>query len=58
MEGRVYSAYTSTSPFIIKGGQDRSLNKGRNMEAEADVQPIEECYLLACLSWLAQPIFI
>jgi hypothetical protein len=29
--------------------------QGRNLETRADVKAMEECYLLACFSWLAQP---
>ena len=51
-EERADVAYTSTSQFIIKGSQ------GKNLEAGADAEDMEECYLLAGFSCLAQPAFL
>jgi hypothetical protein len=50
-EGRVYSAYISTLPFITKGTQ-------AGQEAGADAEAMEGCYLLACFPWLAQVVFL
>ena len=35
----------------------QELKQGRNLEAGADAEAIEECCLLACFPWLAQPVF-
>jgi hypothetical protein len=43
----VYSAYTSILLFITKGSQGRN-SQGRNLEAEADAEVMEGCYVLAC----------
>lgn len=40
---------------IRKSGQE--LKQGRNLKAGTDVEAMEECCLLACSSWLAQPAF-
>jgi hypothetical protein len=55
---RVYSAYTSTLLFITRGSQDRNSTQGRNLEAGADAEAMEGCYLLACFPWLAQPVLL
>jgi hypothetical protein len=34
------------------------LKQGRNLEAGADTAAMEECCLLACFPWLAQPAFL
>ena len=49
-EERVYSAYTSTSQFIINGSQDRQLKQGRHLEAGADTEVLEGCllFLVVC----------
>jgi hypothetical protein len=36
----------------------QELKQGRNLETGADAEAMEECFLLACLSWLAQPAFL
>jgi hypothetical protein len=30
----------------------------RNLESDADAEAVEECCLLACSSWLAQPALL
>ena len=44
----------STSLFITEGSQDRN-SQGRNLEAGADTEAMEECCLLVDSPWLAQP---
>jgi hypothetical protein len=39
-----------------KSGQE--LKQGRNLEAGANAEAMEGCYLLACSSWLALPAFL
>jgi hypothetical protein len=39
-----------------KSGQE--LKQGSNLEAGADAEAMEGCYLLACSPWLAQPAFL
>jgi hypothetical protein len=39
-----------------KTGQD--LTQGRNLEAGADAEAMEGCYLLVCFPWLAQPALL
>jgi hypothetical protein len=39
-----------------KSGQE--LTQGRNLEAGADAEAMEGCYLLACFSWFAQLAFL
>ena len=39
-----------------KSGQELTL--GRNLEAGADAEAMEGCYLLACFPWLAQPALL
>lgn len=36
----------------------RELKQGRILEARADAETMEGCYLLACFSWLAQMAFL
>jgi hypothetical protein len=36
----------------------QKLKQGRNLEAGADAETTEECCLVACSSWLAQPVFL
>ena len=48
-EERIYLTCVSTSQFILKGHQDRNSKQGRNLEAGADAEAMEECCLLACL---------
>ena len=55
-EERVYSAYIYTLLFITKGRQE--LTQGRNLEAGADAEAMEGCFLLACFPWLAQLAFL
>jgi hypothetical protein len=52
-EQGVYSAYTSTLLFITERSQNRN-SQGRNLETEADAEPTEGRYLLACFPWFAQ----
>jgi hypothetical protein len=54
-EERVYSSYTSTLLFITK--KVRTGAKA-SQEAGADAEALEECFLLACLSQLAQPALL
>jgi len=51
-----YLAYTSTSPLSWKSGQE--LKRGRNLEAGADAEALEEWCLLAISMWLTQPAFL
>ena len=46
------SVYTSRQQYITEESQ------GRNLEAGADAEAMEEHCLLACSSWLAQPVFL
>lgn len=39
-----------------KSGQE--LKQGKNQAAGIDAEAVEECCLLACSSWLAQPAFL
>jgi hypothetical protein len=56
-EERVYSASASTLvQHQRKSGQ--GLTQGRNLEAGADAEAMEGCYLLACFPWLAQLAFL
>jgi hypothetical protein len=54
-EERVYSAYTSILPFIIK---EVRTGTQAGQEAGADAEAMEGCSLLACFPWLAQPVFL
>jgi hypothetical protein len=47
-EERVYSAYISTSEFIIEGSPGSNSKQGRNLEAGANAEAMEGCCLLAC----------
>jgi hypothetical protein len=49
------SAYTSTLLFITK---EVKTGTQAGQEAGADTEAMEECSLLACLTWLAQPAFL
>lgn len=40
--------------YITKGSQDLELKHIRNLEARADAQAMEGCYLLTCVPWLVQ----
>lgn len=51
-----YLSFTSIL-FIVGGSQVRN-SWGRNLEAGAEAEAIEECCLLACSSWLAQLSFL
>lgn len=53
-EERVCLVHTSTLLFIIKGSENRYA-RDRNLNTEVDVEPIEDCDLLAYSSWLALP---
>jgi hypothetical protein len=54
-EERVYSAYTSILLFITK---EVRTGTQAGQKAGADAEAMEECSLLACLTWLAQPALI
>lgn len=54
-EERVYSSYTSTSQFMVKGNQGR--NSHRDLEAGDDVEPWR-VLLTACSLWLTRPAFL
>jgi hypothetical protein len=54
-EERIYSAYTSTLLFITK---EVRTGTQAGQEAGADAEAMEECSLLACFSWLAQPALL
>ena len=54
-EERVYSAYTSILLFITK---EVRTGTQTGQEAGADAEAMEECYLLACFPWLAQPALL
>ena len=54
-EERVSSAYNSILLFITK--EVRSGAQA-GQEAGADAEAMEECYLLACFPWLAQPALL
>ena len=47
----------STLYSIIEENQDRELKGDGNLEAGV-AEAMEECYLLPCPSWLAQPVFL
>jgi hypothetical protein len=34
------------------------LTQGKNLEVGVDAEAVEECCLLTCFSWLAQPAFL
>jgi hypothetical protein len=51
-EERVYLNDSSTSLFTIK--EVRIGTQDRNLEAGADAEAMEGCFLLACSLWLAQ----
>ena len=55
MEERVYSAYISTLLFII---EEVRTGTQAGQGAGTDVEAMEGCSLLACLSWLAQPALL
>ena len=55
-EERVYSVYISIHLLIIEGSQDRNTN-GKDLDAGADAEAMEGCFLLAFSSWLAQPTY-
>jgi hypothetical protein len=54
-EERVYSPYTSILLFIT---QEVRTGTQASQEAGADAEAMEGCYLLACLTWLAQPALL
>jgi hypothetical protein len=54
-EERVYLSYTSILLFITK---DVRTGTQAGQEAGADAEAMEECSLLACFPWLAQPAFL
>jgi hypothetical protein len=54
VEEIVYLAYISIPLFIIKRSQSgKGLTQGGSLEAGAEAEAIEECFLLACFSQLA-----
>ena len=55
----VYLVYTSISLFITEGKKSaQELMQGRDLEAGADAEAMEGCFLLACFPWLAQLAFL
>jgi hypothetical protein len=54
-EERVYLAYTSKLLFITKEVRTRTQ---ASQEAGADAEAMEGCSLLACFTWLAQPVLL
>jgi hypothetical protein len=50
-EERTYSAYISTSLFIIEGSQDRNSNS-RILGVELVLEDMNECFSQSCSSWL------
>ena len=42
--------------FLKKSRQ--KFKQGKNVEAGADAESMEECCLVACSSWLAQPALL
>jgi hypothetical protein len=52
---RVYSAYNSILLFITK---EVRIGTQTSQEAGADAEAMEECSLLACFHWLAQPALL
>jgi hypothetical protein len=54
-EKRDYSANTSILLFIIK---EVRMGTQTGQKAGADAVAMEGCYLLVCLSWLAQPVLL
>jgi len=46
---------TACSPSSV---EVRAGAQGKNLEAGTDAETREECCLLACSSWLAQPAFL
>ena len=54
-EERVDLAHTSMLLFITK---EVRTGTQAGQEAGADAEAMEECYLLACLTWLAQPALL
>lgn len=55
--GKALFGLNSTSQFITKGNQVRN-SECSNLETAANAEAMEECCLLACSSWLAQPAFL
>ena len=55
LEERVYWAYTCILLFITK--EVRSGTQA-GQKAGADAEAMEECSLLVCFSWLAQPALL
>ena len=56
LEGKGIGLYFQSTVHHQKTGQ--KLKEGRNLEAGADVETMEGCCILACSSWLAQPVFL
>jgi hypothetical protein len=54
-EERVYSVYTSMLLFITK---EVRTGTQAGQKAGADAEAMEECSLLACFPWLAQPALL
>ena len=55
LEAGVY--WTSTSESVTEGLSGQELKQGWNLEAGADAEAMEECFLLTFSSWTAQPAF-
>jgi hypothetical protein len=54
-EERGYSAFNSILLFITK---EVRTGTQTGQEAGADAEAMEGCFLLTCLSWLAQPALL
>ena len=48
--------FHSTAHHLRNLGQE--LKQGRTLETGAGPEAMEECCLLACSSWLVQPVFL
>jgi hypothetical protein len=53
-----YFIYTFRYQTSIEGKSGQELKQGSNLEAGADAEAMENYCLLACSSWLAQPVFL
>lgn len=58
-EEEIVSLILPSNSSTPKVPEDKnSLTQGRNLEAGAEAEAMEECCLLACSPWSAQPAFI
>ena len=55
-EGVYLPSMSEVTVYLGKSGQE--LKQGRDLEVGADAEAIEECCLLACSLWFAQPAFL